>query len=578
MAEVNTIIITTAVATIVALAAVIFCMQPNDQNNTLDKISKDKAITNITTTKSKKKANKANKAKAKKTATSKVNTLPVVVQDAIIQPEEEEDDDDDDDDDIVIPIKKRKEKKVIDKTKLNNKNKKEELKPDVHYSNEIDKHIDLTINHKISTEPANNLVESFITAQPQRIPIKKESDEIFPSTIELSSSQIDDWAVVEKKSKAYKKSEDDLNEELIINKPIAPIETDIKITEIIKVDSKKVGSIIGPKGATKIALQNASGAEIILPKANKESTEPVEVTIIGAKDNVVKAKKAVIDLVTKGYTALLAGEDFRETQVTVHHAYLPEIIGTKGATVKTIQDKLNVRITIPNNLPGNTTLKIGVAGLKDDVIKTKALIKELVQFHHTEVTHPGVIHEELDNIASHYYNYIIGPKGSEIKHIQANFKVSIYIPNEYSLSRNILIVGLPSNVDHAKRYILKIIENIENGSFNKKTNTTTKSTTNTSVEPGSSVATSNPVKEVTVDDNVPDSIDNYIESRKTEITFGDLITTAKHVPSNGIIISSSNNKDDEESDNLGPKPAITAPTSGWVTAGTSVVAPKFTST
>eukprot|EP01035_Chromulina_nebulosa_P021473 gene21473-27812_t len=482
MAEVNTIIITTAVATIVALAAVIFCMQPNDQNNTLHKISKDKAITNISTTKSKKKANKANKAKAKKTATSKVNTLP------------------------------------------------------------------------ISTEPINNLIEPFITTQPQTIPIKKESDVIFPTTIELSSSQIDDWAVVEKKSKAFKKSEDDLNEELIINKPPTPIETDIKITEIIKVDSKKVGSIIGPKGATKIALQNASGAEIILPKSNKESSEPVEVTIIGAKENVVKAKKAVIDLVTKGYTALLAGEDFRETQVTVHHAYLPEIIGTKGSTVKTIQDKLNVRITIPNNLPGNTTLKIGVAGLKDDVIKTKALIKELVQFHHTEVTHPG----------------------SEIKHIQANFKVSIYIPNEYSLSRNILIVGLPSNVDHAKRYILKIIENIENGSFNKKTNPTTKSTTNTSVEPGSSVATSNPVKEATVDDNLPDSIDNYIESRKTEITFGDLITTAKHVPSNGIIISSSNNKDDEELDNLGPKPAIAAPTSGWVTSGTSVVAPKFT--
>ena len=38
------------------------------------------------------------------------------------------------------------------------------------------------------------------------------------------------------------------------------------------------------------------------------------------------------------------------------------------------------------------------------------LILEITRYYHTPVTHPGVVHKELD-IDSKYFNFIIGAKG-----------------------------------------------------------------------------------------------------------------------------------------------------------------------
>jgi hypothetical protein len=56
------------------------------------------------------------------------------------------------------------------------------------------------------------------------------------------------------------------------------------------------------------------------------------------------------------------------------------------------------------------------------------------------------------------YNYIIGKGGSEIKHIQNNFKVNVYIPGAHSLHKNVLVVGQPTAVHTAARYIERKIE------------------------------------------------------------------------------------------------------------------------
>jgi hypothetical protein len=97
--------------------------------------------------------------------------------------------------------------------------------------------------------------------------------------------------------------------------------------------------------------------------------------------------------------------------------------------IKAIQENFQVKVLIPPTpapAPGSRSspvnVKIGVSGQKENVIKTKALIKELLMYHHTQVTHPGLEHVEVE-IDPHFYNYIIGAKGAEIRHIQNNFKV-----------------------------------------------------------------------------------------------------------------------------------------------------------
>jgi hypothetical protein len=115
------------------------------------------------------------------------------------------------------------------------------------------------------------------------------------------------------------------------------------------------------------------------------------------------------------------------------------------------------------------------------------LILEITRYYHTEITHPGIVHKEME-IDSKYFNFIIGTKGmqpsfslvalgtvvtvislnilgSEIKHIQANYKVSVHIPNEETHHEHLLIVGDPANVEGAERHILKLVEKVCNGTL-----------------------------------------------------------------------------------------------------------------
>jgi hypothetical protein len=127
-----------------------------------------------------------------------------------------------------------------------------------------------------------------------------------------------------------------------------------------------------------------------------------------------------------------------------------------------------VKISVPNLpkttlAPGEpkptTKVKIGLAGTKEKVALCRGLIKEITKFYHTEVTHPGIVHEELA-IDKEYYNFIIGSKGSEIKNIQNSHKVQVHIPDATSVVQNVLVVGEPTAVANAKKHIEKLIERV----------------------------------------------------------------------------------------------------------------------
>jgi hypothetical protein len=128
-----------------------------------------------------------------------------------------------------------------------------------------------------------------------------------------------------------------------------------------------------------------------------------------------------------------------------------------------------VKVSTPSDytkvLPSGETIvpskvKIVLAGAKDKVALARSLILDLCKYYYTPVTHPGVTHLEMD-ISPHYYNYVIGSKGSEIKHIQANYKVTVYIPNAETANQNLLIVGEASNLQNAEKHILRLIEKVD---------------------------------------------------------------------------------------------------------------------
>eukprot|EP01041_Mallomonas_annulata_P010760 gene10759-22479_t len=262
----------------------------------------------------------------------------------------------------------------------------------------------------------------------------------------------DGWAVVEK-VKVKKVKEAPKKAEAADG-----VKSDSTKTQI-SIEAKKIGMIIGPKGATMRSIQELTNVEITMPAAaTKTTTGPALIAISGPLEGVAKATQIINDLCNKGYSGLLAGEDFQESSVSVHPMYLPEIIGKNGICIRSIQDQLEVRMNVPQGIGRDQTtkVKIGIAGPKDKVALAKNVIHEIEQFYHSNITHPGVTHAEID-VPDRMFNYIIGPKGSEIRHIENNFKVSVYIPNSDSLNKAVVVVGAPACVEGGERYIRKII-------------------------------------------------------------------------------------------------------------------------
>merc|ERR1712146_707626 len=114
----------------------------------------------------------------------------------------------------------------------------------------------------------------------------------------------------------------------------------------------------------------------------------------------------------------------------------PDIIGKNGVVIRVMKEKLGVEVTMPNvgkNAPGKHPIK--VAGEK-----AKA--------------------EECNEVPEWAYSYIIGKGGSEMKHIQKNWDVKVYIPRETSENQNVVIVGAPNDVERAKKYVTTLVENI----------------------------------------------------------------------------------------------------------------------
>jgi len=224
----------------------------------------------------------------------------------------------------------------------------------------------------------------------------------------------------------------------------------------IHVPENKIGIVIGPKGAKIKMIQEKCEVDRI-------DTQGQVFTITGKPENVARAEAAIKELIEKGYCAL-AFEGFSENVINVHSSHFPDLIGKQGAVVRKIKEELGVEINFQDVPKGsNKKAKVTLAGSATNVEKAKTVINNIIMYNHDELTHPGEVHEELD-IEPWAYRYLIGSKGSEMKHIQHNWKVRVNIPREHSTIEKVIIVGEPDNVSRAKAYCEKLVWSAENNS------------------------------------------------------------------------------------------------------------------
>ncbi|CAE8648461.1 unnamed protein product, partial [Polarella glacialis] len=226
----------------------------------------------------------------------------------------------------------------------------------------------------------------------------------------------------------------------------------------INVPEAKIGVLIGPKGSTIKMIQEKSGVTRI-------DTSGEVFTIMGPPQAVAMAEHAIRELLEKGYTSM-AFEDFREELIPLHPSVFPDLIGKQGCVIKALKTELGVEISIPevpkNAAPGKK-FKVSVAGSIAAVEKGKQVVLDIAMFGHSEATHPGVSHAEIE-VPDWQYRFLIGKAGSELRHIQNNYKVKVNIPRDHSACQNVVVVGLEGDVERAQVYIEKVLWNAENQS------------------------------------------------------------------------------------------------------------------
>lgn len=229
----------------------------------------------------------------------------------------------------------------------------------------------------------------------------------------------------------------------------AAVENNTSVT--IKVDEKKIGWVVGPKGANINLIKEKTGIKTFDMSGDS-------CTIIGSADAVGMAEHAVRQLLEKGYMSLQY-DDYEEDGVQVHPSLFPDLIGQKGAIIMEIKKQAKVEVNIPavpKNGPAAKKYRVTLAGSKASVTLGKEIINSIALYGHHELTHPGQAHKELE-IEQWRYPFLIGSKGSEMRHIQNNYKVRVMIPREFSANQNVVIVGEPRDIERANTYIDKIL-------------------------------------------------------------------------------------------------------------------------
>jgi len=234
----------------------------------------------------------------------------------------------------------------------------------------------------------------------------------------------------------------------------------------VRVPEKMIGRVIGPKGATMALIKEKT-------ELSKIDSSGEVFTLMGTPKAVALAEAAIQELVEKGYTSL-AYENFGQTVVKVHPKYFPELIGKQGAVIKKFKEALQVEVGIPEGLPkdaveGKKKYNVTLVGETENVEKAKEAINEILMVYHSELTHPGQVHEEIV-VEPWQLNFLIGKRGSEIKHIQNNYRVKLYISGENSVNEAHVIVGEPHDVERAKAYIEKLLWNAENKPSGREAN------------------------------------------------------------------------------------------------------------
>jgi rRNA processing protein Krr1/Pno1 len=238
-----------------------------------------------------------------------------------------------------------------------------------------------------------------------------------------------------------------------------------KVTIIVPVPFEKRFSVIGTAGATIEQIREKTGCWVVVPKEEDRAKDyskiynnaPSNIKVEGPKSGAAMAKKIILELVDKGFSPTLSGGAIVEAKIQVPVEKRSLVLGPGGKWLKAMQEKLEVKIIMPDRLSRDTVVRIG--GSRDGTNACKKAITQLLAEGYSSITHPTWIKHTLD-FDSSYRRRLIGRAGQVIKQLQTSTRCKISFPP--SDEKNVVyILGEQDNIQLAISRVNKLVHQIE---------------------------------------------------------------------------------------------------------------------
>jgi polyribonucleotide nucleotidyltransferase len=238
----------------------------------------------------------------------------------------------------------------------------------------------------------------------------------------------------------------------------------------VKVPVRSHALIIGKQGEGLRKLTEDLDVIITMPK--RDSGDDM-ILIKGLPKDVHMAKRAILELATKGYSSVTQPGWVTKTFQLKNKYQLSLVFGEKGSTLQSISKASGTRVQMPEKKAVDKNdkekkiapeqLLLTVTGEERAIETAFSLIQELIDQGYTKTTHPDWVGDEV-HVGEQAMGAIIGPRGARIKELSKKFKVKVDVPprSDPSVKNEILYVkGLPKHVALFKQEIADILASRE---------------------------------------------------------------------------------------------------------------------
>jgi rRNA processing protein Krr1/Pno1 len=201
--------------------------------------------------------------------------------------------------------------------------------------------------------------------------------------------------------------------------------------------------IIGKAGSTLHLIQEATGTNIDIPKQDEGSEI---VTITGETEGIARAKRTIESLIKTGYSPI-THPGMSKNDIAVEERFHSRLVGSKGTTMRALQDATGTSIKLPSK-----GTKVSIVGESKGIALAKQYIQQLVADGFCAATHPGWTKMEIP-FPEDRFGILIGPNGSNIRHICNSTGSQLNIPKSGSANMNLTLSGTLESIAAAKKLI-----------------------------------------------------------------------------------------------------------------------------